>query len=256
MSQRSFAVAAALALALLPALAPHAHAAAEVHKLNLVISAMPTEIHGGDFNKDIDYVNDVFLEPSGLKGLDRITYGWLFGAEARYFIRSNWTIDAGIGQLRNQTKREYLPALQQAIEIREEILSVPLHVGGSYYFAPYNQGDFQARGYLGGGVLSHATNRVTQQITNTTISGPGSSMIRWNGSTPGFYTEGGVHMFFASRFSVLISANYRDAKSTAMIYTQADPALMNQQVNNAHAGTPYELDAGGIGFRLAVGIGL
>jgi hypothetical protein len=256
MVRRLIAFAAPLALVALATLAPDARAAAEVHKFNLVLSVMPSEIHGGDFNKDIDYLNDVFLEPVGLKGLDRVTYGWLFGAEARYFVRSNWTLDAGIGQLRNQTKREYLPALQQAIEIREEVLSVPFHAGASYYFAPYNQGDFQARAFLGGGLLSHATNRVTQQISNTTGSGAGSSVVRWSGATPGFYGEGGVHMFFASRFSVILSANYRDAKSTVMVYTQADPSLMNTQVDNIHAGTPYVLDAGGLGFRMAVGIGL
>ena len=255
MVRRLIAFAAPLALVALVALAPDARAAAETHRMNLVLSVMPTEIHGGDFNKDIDYLNDVFLEPAGLKGLDRVTYGWLFGAEARYFVRSNWTLDAGIGQLRNQTKREYLPALQQAIEIREEVFSVPFHAGASYYFAPYNQGDFQARAFLGGGLLSHATNRVTQQISNTTGFGS-SSVVRWSGTTPGFYGEGGVHMFFASRFSVMLSASYRDAKSTVMVYTQASPDLQNGQVLNAHAGTPYELDAGGIGFRMAVGIGL
>ena len=230
-----------------------AWAAAEVHKLNLVLSAAPSEIKGGDLNRNIDYLNRNFLEAAGLEGLDNITYGWLFGAELRYFVRPDWAFTAGVGQLKQQSVREYLPALQQQVQIRQEILSVPVHIGGAFYFAPYNQGDFQARAFLGGGIMSLATNRVTSQVSNTF---GGSSVSRINGPGPGFYGEGGVQMFFASRFSVILSGMYRGAKSSNMVVTEGPEGTVNQPAYNGYAPTRYELDASGLGFKVGMAIGL
>ena len=233
--------------------ASSAWAAAEVHKLSLVLSAAPSEIKGGDLNENIDYINRNFLENVGLEGLDNITYGWLFGAELRYFVKPDWAFTFGVGQLKQQSVREYLPALQQQVQIRQEVLSVPVHIGGAYYFEPYNQGDFQARAFLGGGLLSLTTNRVTSQVSNTF---GGSTVQRINGPGPGFYGEGGVQMFFASRFSVILSGMYRGAKSSNMVITEGDPQFLNLPAYNAYAPTPYELDAGGLGFKVGVAIGL
>jgi len=233
--------------------ASSAWAAAEVHRLSLVLSAAPSEIKGGDLNKNIDYINRNFLENVGLEGLDNITYGWLFDAELRYFVRPDWAITAGVGQLKQQSEREYLPALQQQVQIRQEILSVPVHIGGAYYFAPYNQGDFQARAFMGGGLLSLTLNRVTSQVSNTIGT---SSVTRINGSGPGFYGEGGVQMFFASRFSVILSGMYRDAKTSNMLVTEGPADLLNQPALNSYAPTTYKLDASGLGFRLGIVFGL
>lgn len=241
-------------LALLAVPASEARAAAEVRRLSLVLSAAPTEIKGGDFNEDIDFINRI-LDGNGLEGLDNVTYGWLFGAELRYFLTSDWVVTAGVGQLKQQSAREYLPALQQQIQIRQEILSVPIHAGASYYFEPYNQGDFQARAFLGGGLLSLATNRVTSQQSSTLPQVP-NAIARWNGTGTGFYVEGGVHMFFAARFSVILNALYREARTSNMVYTVGDPSIVNAPAYNAHRGTEYELDSGGIGFRMGLAIGL
>lgn len=250
MHRRLFAM--VLTFALLAPLSS-AWAAAEVHRLNLVLSAAPSEIKGGDFNQDIDFINRNFLESVGLEGLDNVTYGWLFDAELRYFVRSNLAFTAGVSQLKQQSKREYLPALQQQVQIRQEILSVPIHLGAAYYFEPYNQGDFQARAFLGGGLLSLSQNRVTSQVFSTFGT---ASLSRWNGSGPGFYGEGGVQMFFASRFSVILSGMYRDAKTSNMIVTEGDPSIVNLRAYNSYARTPYKLDASGLGFRLGVAFGL
>ena len=232
--------------------AASAWAAAEVHRLNLVLSAAPSEIKGGDFNKDIDYINRNFLESVGLEGLDNVTYGWLYDAELRFFVRPNWALTAGVAQLKQQSKREYLPALQQQVQIRQEILSVPVHVGAAYYFEPYNQGDFQARAFMGGGFLSLTRNRVTSQVFSTLA---GATVSRWNGSGPGFYGEAGVQMFFASSFSVILSGMYRDAKTENMVVTEGDPSVVNRPALNT-AGTPYKLDASGLGFRIGLALGL
>jgi hypothetical protein len=243
------------------AVAPDARAAAEVHRLNLIFSAMPTSIDGGDFRRDLDFFNQNFLEARGLKGLDPVTSGWMFGTGLRYLVRSNFALDVGVDQLKAQTKREYLPALAQSVQIREEILSVPVHVGGAYYFQAYNSGDFQARTFLGGGLLSLGMNRVTQQTSivapdSAGISTGQNSLIRWTGFSPGYYIEGGFHMFFASRFSVLMSANFHSAKTREMYYSQAPVAIENGPAYNLHAGTPYTLDVSGIGIKLTIGMGL
>src|SRR6185503_9472467 len=125
-----------------------AHAAAEVHRANLVISVNPMAVDGGDFNGFIDFLNETQLEPRGLEGMKRITFAWLYEGELRYFLRPNIAVAAGVGQQRATTDREYLPVLGAAIQLHGEVLSVPVHVGGAYYLAPYNQGDFQARAYF------------------------------------------------------------------------------------------------------------
>ena len=261
MQRRIHWLSAAAFLLAVVAVAPDARAAAEVHKLNLVVSAMPTSIDGGDFRRDLDYLNENFLESRGLEGLDAVTSGWMFGIGLRYMARQNFAVDVGVEQLKAQTKREYLPALQTAIQLRQEILTVPVHVGGAYYFQAYNQGDFQARAFLGGGLLSMAMNRVTQQ---TSIQLPDSAginvsqnlLVRTIGFGPGYYAEGGFHMFFASHFNVMLSANYHSIVTREMYWSQAPAQLQNSQANNLHAGKPYTLDASGIGVKLTIGYGL
>ena len=56
-------------------------------------------------------------------------------------------------------------------------VSWPVSVGAAYYLAPYNQGDFQARGYLGGGFLSVVQSRLKVQQTANNV--PGSWWPQW-----------------------------------------------------------------------------
>src|SRR5690349_20665379 len=67
--------------------AGQARAAAEVHKLSLVLTAMPTQVNGGDFNDAIDQYNKVALRPFGLEELKKISFTWSYDAELRYFVR-------------------------------------------------------------------------------------------------------------------------------------------------------------------------
>src|SRR5258705_8097608 len=80
-------VATALVATLVLTISPQTvRAAAEVHRLSLTLSAIPTSIDGGDFNKTIDFINRTGLRPNGLESLDRVTFGFLFDAELRYFV--------------------------------------------------------------------------------------------------------------------------------------------------------------------------
>lgn len=232
-----------------------ARAAAEVHRFNLVLSAVPTSVAAGDFNDRIEQINRENLEPVGRNGIDTINNAWFYQAEFRYFVRQNVAISAGVGQLRNQSKREFLPALQQNIQLRVEMLSVPIHLGGAYYFTPYNQGDFQARAFVGGGLMSLVHNRIRFQVheitdESTTIFGD-SFLIEATGDSPGYYGEFGVHMFFAARYSVMLSALYRSAEVRNMraVLVPVDGTPPTD------LGVLGDLDTSGLGARMAVAIG-
>jgi len=251
------AIVAALAVAVLVGImAPRdAGAAAEQRRFSLVISAIPGSIEGGDFNKTIDFINISELESRGLEPLERISFAWQFGLEARYFVRPYLAITAGVSQLRTVTSREFLPALNESVELRGEVLSVPIHVGGALYMAPYTQGDFQARAFFGAALLSSVYNKalITQGSSGFPEgdpNDPGSFREQGTQDSPGFSAEFGVHMFFASRYSVLISGMFRSLTVRGMHNVLTGEPLTTQ------SGQPYELDMTGLGARFAVGIGL
>lgn len=257
--RRALLLAPAIALALASALAwaPAAHAEATVSKFSLVISADPSKIDPKDFNEQIiGRLNDNVIVPKGLEPLGTIKFGWLFDAEGRYFVRPNVAISAGVGQLKSIVKQEYLPQLNASIQYRAEVLSVPVHLGGDYYLPPYNQGDFQARLYLGAGMTSLVYNRARFQAvetgTDTSSTLGGNYKVSAKRDSPGYYLETGVHMFFASRFSVILGALYRSAKIRDMV------ALVETHTANGLVRTPlpsFPLDVGGLGGRFAIGIG-
>jgi hypothetical protein len=233
--------------------APQALAAAEEHRFNLVLSATPSSLNGGDFNKTIDNFNQTVLDPWGRESLEKVTFAWLFQAKLSYLVRQNVAVSVGVGQIKSATRREYLPALQQSATVNAELVAVPVDVGATYYMQPYNQGDFRARAFLGGGVTSSVYNRTSFEIVSN-IPNP-ADPLSYDGKvlvlrdSPGWYAETGVHMFFASRFSVIISALYRNMKVAQMVDEQTRlPAY-------TYEGKPFMLDLSGLGIKGAVGIG-
>jgi hypothetical protein len=249
------AVLAALVLSL--ALAPSAaRAAAEVRRFNLALSATPTQLKAGDFNDVVRYYNDAVLNPLGLDPLEQVSFSWLFDAELRYFVTRSLSVNAGVGHLRASTSQEYLPALTTSINVTASLITVPVHVGASYYLQPYNQGDFQARMFFGGGLVQYTHSRVIfeQALAGadsaTTAQLGGSFKLQGTNDAPGFYAEGGVHMFFASRYSVMLSAMYRSGEVQGLIEESTAARLFNP-LN----GEPLSLDVSGIGLRLAANIG-
>ncbi len=259
---RHGAVIAILASAVLAARAPVARASAEVHKLSLVISGMPTSVSGNGFNDQIGRFNEIHLIPRGLEGLGSLQFGWIFDAQLHYFVRPNVAVSLGVGQLHTQQKREYLPALTQDVQIRAEILSVPVHAGADYYFTAYNQGDFQARAYLGTGVLSSVYNKVLMEqveiATDSTTSLGGAGLWVGTRSSPGYYFEGGAHLFFASKFSVMLGAEYRSVVVRDMMGKNRAIGANGGtgiQSNSLLSEKPFTLDLGGLGMKMALAIG-
>lgn len=250
-----FAVLAASA-AVIFALAPARQAAAapEVHNFNLMLSASPTSINGGGLSDLIDQYNDYILEPRGFNSLDRITFGWMFDAELRYLVHPNVAINFGVGHLKSQRKREFLPLINQQIDVRFEVLTVPVHLGADYYYTPYTQGDFQARFYTGAGILSNVYSVVTvQQEQVTPQTGPilpdGSFLARATRDSPGYYLQTGAHMFFAARYSVMLGIVYRSAELTNLVDAETGEPVED------YDGNPLKVDLSGVGAKLSLGIG-
>jgi hypothetical protein len=228
-------------------------ASAEIHKLSLVISAIPTSVNGGDLNNQIESFNQAHLDPKGLQGVNKIQFGWMYDAELHYFVRTNMAFNFGVSQIHTSQKSEFLPAIRQDIQIRAELLSVPIHAGADYYFTPYNQGDFQARAYMGGGALAAVGNKaLMEQVevgTDTLTSLGGSFTTAAIRDSPGYYLEGGVHMFFASRISVMLGAVYHSIVVRGMLDRST------YQPYYAPDGKPFTLDVSGVGLRMAAAIG-
>lgn len=264
--------------------APGAMAAAEVHRVNLVISAIPSQLNGGGMNDLLSRYNDYPLGFRGLEPIEKISMGWTFDAELRYFVRPNFALAAGVGQLKVDTRKEFLPSIGTDITIRGEIVTVPIHVGAQYYMAPYTQGDFQARAYLGGGLLSLASSRarfttfevglpdknVTPGAADTipAASLGGANTLTASGDSPGFYLEAGAHMFFAARYSLIVGAIYRSAKLSNIANDGSITVPQPRQTGETgwylpmpllgNDGRPVRIpgvDLSGLGLRMAVAIG-
>jgi hypothetical protein len=234
-------------------------AAAEVHRFSVALSATPTGIDAGDLNHVIDFYNRTVITPPprGYDPLDAISFGWLFTGEFRYFLTRNLAMNAGVSQLRSKSSKEYLPALSQSINVRADLITAPVHIGAAYYLQPYNQGDFQARMFFGGGLVSYTHSRTTFEqvlagVDSTTNAQLGGSFKFTNTQdSPGYYGEGGVHMFFASRYSVLLSVLYRSGHMARMVDERTGEVVIDPETHK-----PFSLDVGGFGFRMAAVLGL
>ncbi len=252
-------------LAVLPA--NRAWAAADVHRLNLMLAGIPTSVDGSDFNDAIDRYNHTKLDPIGYERLKSLSFAWQFDGELRYFVRPNFAVTAGVSQMRASEHREYLPSITTAVNLHTEILTAPVHVGMAYYLQPYNQGDFQARAYFGGGMLQYTHSRVRfDQVL--AMAEYDSALVAYTGGSQrtsltqdatGYYGEFGAHMFFASRFSALVAVQYRSGVLRGLRLEQATVngqpvGAPYQEVTNPD-GSEFQVDMGGIGVKMAVGIG-
>lgn len=263
-------------------LSPEAMAAAEVHRLNLVISAMPSSLDGAGINGLLARYNQNPLQAGGrnFEPVDKLGMAWLFDAELRYFVRPNFALAAGVSRLKAETKREFLPTIGTSINVVGGVSSVPIHVGAQYYLAAYNQGDFQARAFVGGGLMSLTGTQATFSTVEVglprTVGTPsaldinslgGDSQFLAEGDGSGYYAEAGAHMFFAARYSVVVGGYYRSMRIRNLTneggITVPDPP---KTLKDPIYGTPLlgddgkpvrirDLDLSGLGVRMAIGIG-
>jgi hypothetical protein len=89
----------------------------------------------------------------------------------------------------------------------------------------------------------------------TTLGGSARSKLRRDG--PGYYFEVGGHMFFASRYSVIIGAIYRSAlvKGLHQVDEVVVPGGIGTVTHIPRDEPGISLDTSGIGLRMGVGIG-
>jgi hypothetical protein len=134
--------------------------------------------------------------------------------------------------------------------VAARILTVPENLGAAYYLNPKTSGDFTLRPFVGAGMIRLVETKAKvggeAQLADTTFG----NFSRPFGEGFGFYAEGGVHMMFPSKYSILLNAMYRKAKTNRVYEENTHQLLYNQD------GTPYELDVSGFGIRLALQINL
>ena len=85
----------------------------------------------------------------------------------------------------------------------------------------------------------------------TTAQLGGSFRISSTQDGPGYYAEGGVHMFFASKYSVLLSVLYRSGQMDGLVNEATGLPVLDPKT-----GRPAGLDVGGVGFRMSAVVGL
>jgi len=77
-----------------------------------------------------------------------------------------------------------------------------------------------------------------------------STLVTGYGDGHGFFVEAGAHLMFPSRYSLLVNANYRNAKTTSMI------DLETGQEFEIIPGEDFQTDISGFGIRFALQIDL
>lgn len=220
-----------------------------VKRFGVALYAMPTSLALGDLNDQIDGLN-VFTAAQNLAPIDRIRWSGQFGLEGRYTITRHWTVVGGFGRIKTESKLDLLPQVGQHILVQARILTVPQNLGVAYYLNPKTSGDFTLRPFVGGGMIRLVETKAKvggeAQLADTTFG----SFSRPFGEGFGYYAESGIHMMFPSRYSVILNAMYRKAKSNRVFEENTRQLLLNAD------GTPYELDVSGFGLRLALQINL
>jgi outer membrane protein W len=212
---------------------------------------MPTSLALEDVNESIDQLNAITAQPPfELAPIDHITWGAMFGAEAKYFVNRNWALVAGFGRISRQSILDLQPQAETSTTIKAKVRTVPRYIGVDRYFAPSTSGDFTLRPFVGAGYMDLVETKVAFGATSTSTTGTIGEQQTALGEGNGGYVEAGIHMMFPSRYSVLVNANYRLAKASRL-YDETTGALLF-----AEDGEPYQVDVSGFGIRFAVNINI
>lgn len=240
-----------LVVAALGSLVPAARADEQrVSRLGLALSLMPTSLALGDINDEIDRLNSETgaLGPpfSPQAPIGNLSWDGLWQAELKYFYNRKIAIVAGIGQIKRRSQLELQPVAEGSTIIRGYTRAVPIHLGADYYFEPRTSGDFTMRPFVGAGYMKIAD---TKTSFGYELLRPDSLLRNFTdsyGNGHGFYVEGGIHMMFPSRYSILVNANYRNAKVKQMQFFEDGTVVLTP------GGDLLETDLSGFGLRFAV----
>ena len=244
-----------LVVAALGSLAPAARADEQrVSRLGLALSVMPTSLALGDVNSEIDRLNAATgsIGPpfSPQAPIGKITWDGLWQAELKYFVKRKVAVVAGIGQIKHQSQLELMPVADGSTIIRAYTRAVPIHLGADYYFDPHTSGDFTLRPFVGAGYMKIAD---TKTSFGYQLVRPDSVLRDFTdsyGNGHGFYVEGGIHMMFPSRYSVIVNANYRNAHVRQMQFFDTGQVVLRPD------GELLQTDLSGFGLRFALQMNL
>lgn len=223
-----------------------------VSRLGLALSIMPTSLALDDVDDAIDALNAQTASlgpPFGSQApIDKITWDGLWQAELKYFATRKVAIIGGIGQIKKESRLELTPVADGYTLINAYVRSVPIHVGADYYFEPKTSGDFTLRPFVGGGYVN---------VSNTKVQGganlqrPDTSLVTQVtgvGSGHGFFIEAGAHGMFPGRYSILVNAHYRHAKTSTLTN------VITGQPLQIIPGEDVAADISGFGLRFALQI--
>jgi len=220
-----------------------------VKRFGVALYAMPTGLALDDFNQKVDQLN-LFTAAQNLAPISQIHWAAQFGLEGRFQATHHWMVVAGFGQIKKESKLDLIPQVGQSIVVIASILSVPENLGVDYYFNPKTSGDFSMRPFVGGGLIRLVETKAKLGGSAVLADTSFSSFELSHGEGGGYYAEAGVHMMFPSRYSIMLNAIYRHAK-TKYVYEETTHELLY----NAD-GSPFELDVSGLGLRFALQINL
>ncbi len=222
-----------------------------VGRLGLALYAMPTSLNLHDVNESIDELNSITAQPPfELAPIDKMTWGAMFGAEAKYFVDRNWALVLGFGRISRQSILDLQPQATTSTTVKAKVRTVPRYLGVNRYFAPKTSGDFTLRPFVGAGYMDLVETKVSFGATSTSDQGTIGESQTSLGEGNGGYVEAGIHMMFPSRYSVLVNANYRHAKATRLYDETTGELLLSND------GDPYSVDVSGFGIRFAVQINI
>ena len=220
-----------------------------VKRFGVALYAMPTNMKLDDLNDQIDELN-VFTDQQNLAPINDIHWGAQFGMEGRYTINRHWTAVAGFGRIQKASTLDLLPQVGQHILVQARVLTVPTNLGAAYYFNPQTSGNFTLRPFLGGGMMRLVETKVKIGGEAVLQDTSFTNFQRPQGEGVGWYGEGGVHMMFPSRYSIILNGIYRHAKSQQVYEETTHARILNAD------GSPYTIDVSGFGIRFAVQISL
>jgi outer membrane protein W len=222
-----------------------------VSRLGLAIYAMPTSLNLHDVNESIDRLNEITAQdPFELAPIDKITWGAMFGAEAKYFVNRNWSLVAGFGRISRQSILDLQPQATTSTTVKAKVRTVPRYLGVDYYWTGKTSGDFTMRPFVGGGYMDLVETKASFGATSTSDAGQVGESVTALGEGNGAYVEGGIHMMFPSRYSVILNANYRHAKSNRLYDETTGELVLNED------GEPYSVDVSGFGIRFGIQINI
>lgn len=225
-----------------------------VRRLGLALFVMPSSLGLKDFNDQIARLNAetaTFGQPFGSQAaIDKVTWDGIFGAELKYFYNRKFAIVAGVSQVKRESKLDLQPVADGLTLIRGYVRSVPIHLGADYYFEPRTSGDFTMRPFVGAGYVRVADTKTSQGYNLVRPDSTLRDFTTATGHGHGFYAEGGLHLMFPSRYSILVNAHYRNAHVRQMNDVETGAILVKPD------GEFVETDISGFGLRFALQIGL